>query len=78
MSPGVILHRTRFAGLGVRHYRDCSRVGVPGHRRSFRETWWRFVDVETDSDIGASYPTKAEIYASLESFAAERGFEVAQ
>ena len=74
MDNTIRTYQTRFSGLGVRHYRNATRVGVPGHRRPFKETWWRFVDLETDSDIGASFPTKTEIYAELSNFATERGF----
>ena len=35
--PAIKLYPTRFAGLGIRHYRDAIRCGVPGHRRPFRD-----------------------------------------
>lgn len=51
---------TRFAGLGY-------RMDAPG--------LWRFVDTETESAIGAQYPTKAELLADADHFATERGYQ---
>lgn len=71
---GITLTRTRFASLGIRCYRNATRVGVPGHRKPFQDSWVRFVDLDDDADIGPSFHTKAEALAALADFARERGY----
>lgn len=60
---------TRFGNLAIRGYISVTRVGVPGHRKPFADTWYRFTDVNDDADIGPSFKTKAEAFANLPEFA---------
>jgi hypothetical protein len=53
------LSQTRFPGLGY----SCIARGL-----------WMFIDTDTGAQIGAQYPTKAELLADLRAFAEERGF----
>jgi hypothetical protein len=53
------ISQTRFSGLGY----ACIARGC-----------WMFIDMDGEAQIGAQYPTKAELLADLSAFAAERGF----
>lgn len=70
----ITLTETRFAGLAIRHYQGTYRVGVPGHRKPFKDSWLRFVDMTDDADIGPSFKTKAEAFAALPDYAESYGF----
>jgi len=73
----ITLTKTRFAGLAIRHYQGTCRVGVPGHRKPFKDTWLRFVDLADDADIGPSFKTKAEAFAALPGYAESYGYPLA-
>ena len=45
-------------------------LGFEKHARNL----WRFVDTETNQNIGPRYATKAELMADIERFFAERFF----
>lgn len=55
--------------LGIRGYRNGCRVGVPGHAKPFLDTWYRYVDLDDDRDIGPSFRTMAEAMAGLAEYA---------
>lgn len=65
----VTITRTRFKNLGIRRYHNVYRVGVPGHRKPFQDSWYRYVDLSDDADIGPSFHTMAEALASLAEYA---------
>jgi len=77
MATSITTTQTRFPQLAVRHYRNVTRVGVPGHARPFQDTWHRFVDTDDNQEIGPSFPTQAEAFAYLPVYAAENGYEAA-
>lgn len=68
MMP-VTITKTRFKDLGIRRYHDVYRVGVPGHRKPFKDSWYRYVDLSDDADIGPSFHTMAEAQAGLAEYA---------
>jgi hypothetical protein len=71
----VTITHTRFRDLAIRSYIDITRVNVPGHPKPFRDTYHRFLDLPSDQDIGPSFHTRAEAFACLHTFAAERGYK---
>ena len=73
----ITLTRTRFNELAIRQYRDVSRIGVPGHSRPFKDSWLRYVDLQTDDDIGPSFKTMGEAQAGLAEYAEQFGATLA-
>lgn len=72
--PRVALTQTRFEGLNIRSYYNVCRVGVPGHKKPFNDTWHRYcLDGEGDVDRGPSFKTKGEALAGLKDYAADNG-----
>jgi hypothetical protein len=65
----ITITKTRFKNLGIRSYRNVYRVGVPGYRKPFKDSWLRYVDLSDDADIGPSFKTMAEAMAGLTEYA---------
>ncbi len=69
MTTSITITHTRFRYLGVRRYHNVTRIGVPGHRKPFQDSWYRFVDTSCDADIGPSFKTMAEAVSELSAYA---------
>lgn len=68
-TPRITITKTRFRDMGIRRYARVWRVGVPGHVKPFMDSWYRYVDLSDDADIGPSFKTMAEAMAGLAEYA---------
>jgi hypothetical protein len=74
-------YATRFPGIKLRHHRNVTRVGVPGHRGPFTDSYWRFACKDDPDDAlyydrGPSFASKAEALAELAEYAEFHGYPV--